>query len=449
MEMPSHLTHHLGYEILQAIIVAGVLATLAYAGLGGQFSDLYLRLRHNAPVSGQVSLLTIGDEALYLWNPGDPEPEVTPRGLLAELIRFLEAAEARVVVLDILLDRPAEGDEVLAEAARSHGTVIGAERFVVTDPGAGREFAAAIHPALAGSIEAGFANLQEEESALFSGGDLRVRKAPLVRRLARARLTGTYPMNVIGGEQADGEVRPSLALLAAWLHAGDRGVDRAHELTGLLQTRCQGQPLVCDLTGTQLDLPDLPQSLAQPLPINFRGPERGRSIPTVRAAEALRLMSQDALMRSMGVEEPVVVPEELAQDLRDRVVVVARVDAAADDRFVTPYSFPMLLDADMAGGRIQAQLIDTLLSGRHIRMPGFWAAVALTALMLAGVWFTRRPLRDDVHTVLWVVLALALVGLGALLFALTDGLVLPMGPPVAATLLAIVLLRVHGWALEG
>ena len=126
MEPVSHLTHHLAYEVAQAMVVAAVLACLAFAGLGGRFADLYVWLRGPAPVSDQVSVLSIGDEALYLWDPADPAPEITPRALLAELVRFLDAAGARVIVLDILLDLPAAGDDVLAAAAASHGAVIGA-----------------------------------------------------------------------------------------------------------------------------------------------------------------------------------------------------------------------------------------------------------------------------------------------------------------------------------
>ncbi len=449
MEGPSHLAHHLGYEVCQAVVVAATLSALAYLVLGGQFSDLYMRVRGPAPLSDQVSLLTIGDEALYLWNPEEPQPAVTPRALLAEMVRFLEAAEARVVVLDILLDRPEAGDALLAEAARSHGTVVGAERFALTDPGTGREFAAALSPSLGDALESGFANLQEEEPTLFDDGDLLVRKAPLVRRLSRARLEGPFPSNLLGGEQADGEIRPSLALLAAWLHAGGRRADQTHELTTLLQSRCTATPLDCPIEASELGLPALPVPLAEPLSINFRGPEYGGQLPTVRAAEALRVMGQDALMRSMGVEMPVEIPEDLGALLRDRVVVVCRVDAHAQDRFVTPYSFPLMRNADMAGGRIQAQLIDTLLAGRHVRPVGIWVSLLTTALLLAGVWFTRRLLRDDVHSALWVVACLALVVAGAALFDITDGVVFPLGLPLAATLCALVLLRVHGWVREG
>ena len=449
MEGGSHLAHHLGYEVVQAMVVAAVLASLAFVGLGGRFSDLYVRARGAAPVSDQVALLTIGAEALYLWNPGDPEPVVTPRGLLAEPARFLDAAGARVIVLDILLDRPAPGDVELAAAAAAHGTVIGAERFVLSEPAGGREFAAAITAPLNRSIDAGFANLLEEEASLFSGGELLVRKAPLVRRLARARMDGRYPGNLVGGEQADAEVRPALALLAAWLHAGRRTTADAAKLANTVQLNCAGSPMDCTVDAESLGLPALPAGLAQPLPINFRGPERAAAIPTLTASQTLRVMGQDALMRSLGVEMPLEIPAELAAAVRDRTVVVCRVDDHSGDRFVTPYSFPMLMRTDMAGGRIQAQLIDTLLSGRHIRpLPG-WIPWLLGLLLGAGMVLTRRWLRDDTHSLAWLAVGLALVAGGAWLFAATDGVVLELGPALCVGLVTLMVLRVHGWAREG
>ena len=292
----------------------------------------------------------------------------------------------------------------------------------------------------------GFANLHEEERSLFSGA-LLARKAPLVRRLARAQLAGPYPANLVGGEQTDGEVRPALALLAAWLQAGSHRTAEIDGLVGRLQEGCGGTG--CDLGADDLGLPALPTDLAEPLAINFRGRERSDPIPTVRAAEALRVMGQDALMRSLGVEAPVEIPAALAEPLRDRVVVVCRVDTAAADRFVTPYSFPMMLREDMAGGRIQAQLIDTLLSGRHLRPLGAWAPWSLAVVLVVGIAWTRRRLRADVHSVLWVGACVALVAAGAVLFAATDGVVLELGVPLAAALLALVGLRLQGWAKEG
>ncbi len=452
MDPVSRLTHHVAYEVIQAVLAAAVLAVLAFAVLGGQFGDLYIKLRGAAPASGHVALLTIGGEALYLLDPDDPSPATTPRTLLAELVRFLDEAGAAVIVLDILLDHPEVGDDELARAARAHGAVVGAERFTITDPSTGREFVAGTTPALVDAVEGGIANFQQEQMRLLSRGDMLVRRVPLVRRVARASLAGGWPGNMDGSEQVDGEVRPSLALLAAWLYRArqsDPGA-RGDDLLLQLQQRCGGVPLRCDDDGSALGLPPLPHALHEPLEINFRGPESADGLDTVRAAQVLRLMGEAALLRGLGVDAPMV-PDSLRAVLDGRIVVVCRVDPAArtaGDVFVTPYAFPLMMGADMSGGRIQAQVIDTLLSGRHVRRAGTWLPALLALALVAAIAVSARVLRDDVHTTAWLVAMVAMVLAGAGLFAVTDGLVVGMGLPVASVLATLTVMRVRGWARE-
>ncbi len=452
MDPVSRLTHHLGYETAQAIVVAGLLGVLAFVALGGQFADLYIKMRGAAPTSGEVTLLTIGDEALYLWNPSEPLPETTPRSLLAGYVRFLDEAGARVVVLDFLLDRPAAGDDELAVAAVSHGAVISAEQFVLTDHSSGREFVPGTTPGLGDAIFGGLANFQQEQNRLFSSSAMLARRAPLVRRVARARLEGSWPGNMDGSEQTGAEIRPAMALAAAWLYRA-READpsaRGDQLLRTLQDQCSGMPLRCEGGLEALGLPDGPGRLEDPLEINYRGPESRDGLPTVRGAQVMRLMSEAALLRGLGIDVPMV-NEEMSALLEDRVVVVCRVDqaaAAGGDRFVTPYSFPLLRDADMSGGRIQAQLIDTLLSGRHVRHISGWLSLLLAIGVAVAVVYTRRLLRDDVHTLACVVGFVGMVLFGTLLFQVTDGLVLGLGLPLVAGLLALIAVRVHSWSLE-
>ena len=242
---------------------------------------------------------------------------------------------------------------------------------------------------------------------------------------------------------ADGEVRPSLALAAAWMHT--HGGDHA-ALLRQLAGACDGSPMVCG--HADLGLPALPGPLHEPLEINFRGPEGADGIPAVDAARALRVMGECALLRSVGVEMPVSVPDDLAARLAGKVVVVCRVDGTADDRFVTPYSFPLLMGTDMAGGRVQAQLIDSLLGGTHVRHVGAWSGWLLALALAAGVVATRRRLRDDVHTIGWLALTAGLLLLGVALFRLTDGLTLDLGLPITVSLVTLLAVRVHAWALE-
>lgn len=251
----------MAYEVFVVLFTALALGVLAYVGLQGQFTDLYLRLRGGPAVtSGEVTVVTVGREALYLWDPADPEPEVTPRGLLAELVEVAEAGGARVVVLDFLLDRPAEGDERLAAAAASHGRVLAAERFESTS--ARRDFVPATSATLGPGLAAGFANLQAEATTLFSD-ELLVRKAPLVRRVARAQLSGSYPMSVVSGVQEDARTWPAMALLAAWRHRNpDAPVDA---LLQALEAGCPAPPASCGLDLEALGLPGLPGPLGESL----------------------------------------------------------------------------------------------------------------------------------------------------------------------------------------
>lgn len=417
----------MSYETFVVGFTGLTVAILLFLVTRGQFEDLYLQARGVAPVSDQVALVSIGDEALYLWEPHAAERDVTPRAMLAQVVRFLDAAGAEVVVLDVLLDQPADGDaELLAAAEAFDGVVIAAERFVETEPKSGALFQAGIADGFGGAIQGGFANLQVEEPWLFSDAQL-VRRAPLVQEVSRARMSATWPLNIIGAEQSEAWQAPAMTLLAA--------VSLAHPDDALAR-----------IQSGDLDLPNAPD-LAEPLLINFRGPERSDPIPTLRAASILRAMGQTALAQQMGVDMPVVVPEELRRAVEGRVVVVGRVDAAADDRFVTPYSWPLLVNHDMAGVRVQAQVIDTLLSGRHVRVvsrPLWILALGLGALVL----WSRRWLRDDVHFVGWCAASGLLVVVGTVTFRVTDGLALDAGPPVGGILIPLLAAHVWEWAVD-
>ena len=115
-EVVARVSADLAHEVVVNVLAAVALAGLAFALFGGRVEDLYLRTRTFAPVSGHVTVVGIDEESFYLWDPADPRPEVTPRGLLAELVRVLTAAKARVVVLDILTDTPAPGDDEIGRA---------------------------------------------------------------------------------------------------------------------------------------------------------------------------------------------------------------------------------------------------------------------------------------------------------------------------------------------
>jgi len=420
-----------GHEVVVNVLAALALGAAAFVFLGGRVEDLYLRVRGAAPVSGEVTVLGIDEEALYLWDPANPEPETTPRELLAELIRFLTAAKASVVVLDVLTDRPAPGDDLLGLAIAAHQRVVLAERF---SPGPGAL------PFAAGSVFgdralSGYANLGLEEQTLFSG-EMLVRAVPLVTPVARARLAAPFPGGLVGGWQDDGGPMPSLALAAAWLH---RFSAPAGEVQRGLEVQCPESP--CAMGLDRAGLPPSPVPVEAPLDLNFRGPEGGDGIPLVSAARVLRSVGESALARTLGVDLPVTVPEDLAPKLGGKLVVVGRVDAAAGDRFVTPYSFPALQTADMSGARVHAQLVEQLLTGRHLRRPGGPLAAWVGGLVVAAACVASRGRLGGLHLPVWLAAGVLLLAGGAAVFTLADGLVLDVGPSLA--LLSVALVGVH------
>ncbi|MFT5583566.1 MAG: CHASE2 domain-containing sensor protein, partial [Cognaticolwellia sp.] len=370
-EPASHLIRSMAYETLVVGFTAIAVGVLAFLVSRGQLEDLYLKARGSAPVSNQVAVLSIGPEALYLWNAEQPQPEITPRAMLAELVRFADHSGASVIVLDVMMEEPQAGDDALVKAAaKARAPVVAATRFVPTAPTSKRDFQPGLSPSLQDVIQPGFANLQVEQPWLFADGQL-VRHAPLVRQVSTARIdAGAWPWNLVGAEQADHALVPSMTLLAAMLHVGSDAE--------ALQSACDvvpGEALRCSKGTGALGLPEIPLPLEQGMVINFRGPEGHDGITSVRAASVLRAVGPAALAHEMGMEMSAQAPE-LEAALKDKVVLIGRVDRIGQDdadQFVTPYSFPTLLQADMAGVQVQAQVIDTLISGRHIRQPRGWS----------------------------------------------------------------------------
>ncbi|MCO4744359.1 MAG: CHASE2 domain-containing protein [Proteobacteria bacterium] len=440
----SHAARLAAYEVFVIVVTAIVATVFAFVGFQGQFLDLYTRFHQGAPVSEEVVLVTIGTEALYLWNADEPEPEVTPRGLLAEVVSFLDAAGAEVVVLDFLLDRPAPGDDALATAAQTHGGVVVAERYGLAEPGTRVEFVPGTVPVLEPVTLQGVANFQLESPTVFSGESV-VRRVPLVREVTRAHLSGGFPGNLVGARMSDQEVVPSMALASAWLlraRQADPSV-RFDSLLDALAQSCTGSPLRCD-PSTSLGL-DALGPLHKPLDINYRGSEQGDRLPTVRAAEMLRVMAEPALLRQVGIADAEVhMPDRYREALAGKLVVVGRVDGS--DHLLSPYAFPMYLRPDMAGPRIQAQVIDTLLSGRHIRRVPSSIPTLLGLALAIGVVISARRLRDDAHIALWIAVSLGLGAGGLALFLVTDGVTIELGFPIGLTLAVALVMQFISWA---
>jgi len=437
------------YEVWVVLITGGMVTVLLFVALGSGITDLYLKVRGVGGVSGHVAQVTIGEEALYLWDPSSPDPEVTPRGLLAEVVRFLDEAGAEVVVLDILLDRPAPADALLADASRAHGAVIAAERYVLTEPATGLQFQPGLVADYDGAVAGGFANLHQQTTLLSE--DLLVRGTPLVKRVTRARVQGTWPGNIVGAMQDDGAIVPSMALAAAWMYRQrEQGLpSRVTDFERALQAGCSGEPLVCEQGLAAFGLPEVPVGLEEVLPINFRAPERSDPIPTIRAADILRLAGQSALMRQLDPTIRTEVPDAYRRVIEGRLVVVGRASMDdSGDRFITPFGFPAYLEADMAGCRVQAQIIDTLLTGSHIHLfRGLLAWMVAAGLFGAVVW-SFRTTTDRVHVTAWAAGGVGMVLLGAVVFRLSDGIAVDTGPPVAGILSGLLWTHIRAWALE-
>jgi CHASE2 domain-containing sensor protein len=443
------LVRAMAYETLADVVTAVSIAALAFAVtlvvFRGQLQDVFLRVRGPAPISGEVAVLPIGSEALYLWDPADPTPDVTPRALLAELVGFLDEAGATVVALDFLLDRPAPGDDALIAAARAHGAVLCAERFVADEPGRGRRFVPGTPPDLAAAIPAGFTNFEEESS--FWGGALLVRRLPLVTVADRAHLSGTWPDNQVGGNQDLGQLVPSLALAAAWRHRAGRDVAADGLWVRLAEACADGE---CAATELGVPLGATPRALLQPYDINYRGSEAADPFPTIDAERVLRWLGEARLFEALGGGRPAI-PEDLRSMVEGRVVLVGRVAPRADgsrDRFTTPYAVPFPSEPDMAGVRVHAHVVDALLSGRHLRHRGGVAAWMLAGIAAAAVFASYRRIGDTLHGLGGLLASLGWLIFGFVVFVATDGVVFDVGPAVAGTLVPLTLLHLRGWVRE-
>ena len=98
----------------------------------------------------------------------------------------------------------------------------------------------------------------------------------------------------------------------------------------------------------------------------------------------------------------------------------------------------------MAGVRIHAQLIDTLLSGRQARRVGGPLGAWAVALVLGGLVLWTARYEGAAHIGGWLLASVALLGVGIGAFTLFDGVVLDVGPALAVV--SCTLLGIHFYA---
>jgi adenylate cyclase len=257
---------------------------------------------------------------------------VLPRACHARLIRNLQRAGARVILFDMLFEQPREGDEALAAAMRSHGRVILAwAREESADPNGSEA-----HPILPNERLA---------RAAFAVANANLPNDPdgLIRR---------FPWSTSLPDPVDiARLRrlPGLAVAAAGALSAADGAAVERELAS---GRAGGRALVDAGGGEE------PTSA-----ITYRGPAgfTCRRIPYYQVYWA---------------DDPRRADVDLAQLRRwvaDRVVVVGAVTESAHDTHPTPWG-------KMPGAEIQANALDTVLSGRFLRPAPEAAQIVLLVL---------------------------------------------------------------------
>lgn len=441
-------------EMVAHSVFGGVATTilgsfLGFTAFGGMFLDIYSNLAPPTEASGEVTLLTVGPEALYMWNSENPEPETTPRDLLAKLIDILDEAGARTIVLDVLLDGHTDNDELLMHAAQKHGSVIGAEQSIVNQPRTGRLFAKGISPTLQNAdhtaIYPAQANLFFTEPLLFTG-DMIFRGVHLVQFYQRSTIYGTWPETIVGAKEE--VISPALCLSGAWLHNA-RKADPDTPYSKLLHELKEGCSIVegsVQCVSTEVSyLPTFQTELHQDFWLHHMGSERNDALPFLPASTLLMLAAENETFKQLGIPAdqlpPTQFPESVSDLLKDKLVVVGRVDrmhTELSDRYPTTYSFPLFKHQDMAGVRIQAQLMDALLAGRKIQFLPLWIQLCLIG---GAFWMTILLYRKvDIlwQLPLWLLCFLTMLFLGYSLFVWGDGWVLELGPMTTVSMLTLI-----------
>ena len=440
----------LAYEVVSVLWSGSIVAMLAWSALGGRADDVYAWIgMGDAPDASNTAILAIGPESMALWGIGDSEGADTPHDLVAELVDFARLAGARTVAVDLLLDRPSEAagaDARLAEAVGAFGRVVTATRYVGSETG-GPPFAVAPLPAIQDQVLPGFANLVSERARLLDGPDAPtiVRYTYLQQKVALTQVGGSWrenAMNANGKDDASVPMMPSFALAAAWLHRADtRSVPAAAETLRRALVACQGSRASCGGMG----LPALePGDLGDAFPIPYRGRAGRDGIPTVDGAVALQLM---AVLREAGTEDAWTLVGESSREARalaGRLVVIGRVDPAGD-RHITPSSPPLVGVADTHGVRIQAQMMEALLSGRRLRtLDGGWPEWVAAAVAVLMVWKARIYMSAVAQAAVVLFGSTGILAVGVLMYRYAH-VSLPLGVPVGAAVATWSMLRLHAW----
>jgi signal transduction histidine kinase/CHASE2 domain-containing sensor protein/putative methionine-R-sulfoxide reductase with GAF domain len=361
--------------------------------------DLRFRLRGVRAPSPAILIIALDDASLHEHPalPTDPE-------LHAELIRRLSAARVAAIGLDLPeLARPqpeaasrVDGQSEVYRALTS--ALVGSGRVVlptvwIPATGSGEPV-----PAPVSRLAVGKGRLTKPVE-LARAGILHPR-ADLCAAAAGLGALNIYPDRDWAVRQvplvleAEGRLYPSFALELARVAA--KAQVAVHQDGGRVTVSLGEHAVHADSAGEAL--------------VNFAGPES--TYPFLSYAD---VVAGSALA------------PELATRVRGKVVLVGATAVALPSRLRTPFS------PYMTGVEVNANALDTLLTGRAIRRPPLRDGLLLTFLaagLAAAAAVTGRPRRAVAAVVLLPIAALGLSGL-----AFAWGLALPTAGPLLAVLL--------------
>lgn len=421
-------------------LAAALLAAVAVSlDPGGQLENferrtLDARARHHAaptPHTERIVILDITEESIERLRPLYGRWP-WPRSLHGEVAEYLAADGAAAIGFDLLFAEPVTRRELDAEdwqalAALAPNADLAevraelARRIDALQPGLGdSQFAAAV--ARAGNVFQAAVFAPAEKTA--GSGAMRDQAVLPFEALARAS-RGIGHINVL--PDADGGYRRFLPLL----RAGDG--EAARPALGLaIAAHVKSLPLASlrrEAAGLAFGDGVLPLQADDSAWIHYQGGVLRRQADGSEAFESFyrHIPYEDVLaskdLRAAGQASPLA-----PGAFRDKIVLVSARAAGLSDLRATPFS-PVT-----PGIEIHANIIDSLLAGRHLRAPGAAAGFLLTlAVCLAAAALAWKP-----RFRLGVPLVLAAAGaFGAGVWAAYGaGWVLPLVPPAVAMALA-------------
>jgi adenylate cyclase len=316
---------------------------------------------HTEPQTrNDIALMLIGDRSLARY----PYQLPMDRGLLAQIVRTLDAAGAKAIGLDIIFDRETDKDDLLIDAIKAS-------------------------------------------------------KAPVVLGAIDSRLTGIEPEN-LAFQRAFFEKAGNPKVGHVYFHPEHRGLNLPDEVIRDL-------PPQSDSTQSD-DPNEIRQSFAETLVLaSGRQIHRvGDRIAWIEPRAGNGSQAFDAIEipphRPAELTSDIILRPEWANRVKDKIIIVGG-NFEDRDRHLTPMS--IVDGARSPGALIHAQIVAQLIDGRSLRPltnPQEFSVVFLLALLgiFGGRWFRFK----DYELFVYGAGVLALVGVGIWLFK-SESVILP------------------------